>query len=158
MNKNLEKQLVPGAKIKIGKEYERLHSGCSSCIIPCKNKLIHKNVIELVTGRFDHENGLFTETLESPAIWCEEAKDYESIFHLFGNDLEDFKDCNILDRKTKYYGHISFNILEGFTSLSQEMEIEDLKLRLAHALDKIGLKDPNISINTMEIGDTQENE
>jgi hypothetical protein len=86
MNKELEEKLVIGAKIKIGKEYASdsfsLESG---------------QIITLIEGSFDYENGLYTETHTAPSIWIESAKDYDSIYHLFGNDLEDFEDCKIIN-------------------------------------------------------------
>jgi hypothetical protein len=83
--KELKESLVVGAKIKLGEGY-------------CKNRnCTAGEVITLVEGIFDRENGLYCTTETAPAIWDEKAGDFDSIYHLFGNDLEDFEDCEILD-------------------------------------------------------------
>lgn len=80
-----EIELKVGTKIKIGK--------LSS------EKCGHKEgeVIELIEGWFEHDNGLYCEDVSEASIWDEEAKDFDSIYHIFGNDLEDFLDCEILN-------------------------------------------------------------
>ena len=85
----LEKLLVVGAKVKIGLNY-------------CNNRISFTpgEIITLVEGEFDYENGLYTETQTAPSIWDEQSKDFESIYHLFGNDLEDFEDCEVLQDST----------------------------------------------------------
>jgi hypothetical protein len=50
------------------------------------------STITLIEGFFECENGLYTETHTAPAIWNEENKEFDSIYHLFGNKLEDFLD------------------------------------------------------------------
>lgn len=85
MDKNqLEPLLIVGAKIKIGKQYSKEHG------------LESGQVITLIEGYFDYENGLCTSSVTSPSIWDEDSKDYESIYHLFGNDLENWMDCKIV--------------------------------------------------------------
>lgn len=80
----LEEKLVVGAKIKIGKMYAKEHF-CTE-----------GEILELVEGFFEHDNGLYTENQSAPAIWDESQKCFESIYHLFGNELEDFADCEVL--------------------------------------------------------------
>lgn len=80
----LEEKLIVGAKIKIGKEYSKNH---------CFEE---GEIIELVMGHFEYDNGLYTECQECPAVWDEDSKDFDSIYHLFENDLSGFMDCEIL--------------------------------------------------------------
>ena len=82
--KELEGKLVVGTKVRIGKE-------CSQV-----TGLDNGQVIEFIKGFFDEENGLYTETVTAPSIRNEAAGDFDSIYHLFGNDLEDFLDSEIL--------------------------------------------------------------
>lgn len=49
-----------------------------------------------IQGYFDHDNSLYTETQTAPSIWNEEEKDFDSIYHIFGNDLEFFLDSKIV--------------------------------------------------------------
>jgi hypothetical protein len=86
MNQLLEEKLVVGAKVKLGKNYCE-HAGC------IKDEGV---VIELIEGHFEYDNGLYTEDQVAPAIYNETSKDFDSIFHLFGNDFEYFLDCEIL--------------------------------------------------------------
>jgi hypothetical protein len=76
--------LQVGTKIKIGKKYAE--------------KFYFKSgeIIELVEGSFDEYNGLYCYTSHAPAIFNEKQNEYDSIYHLFGNDLEDFMDCEII--------------------------------------------------------------
>jgi len=84
LNLELELKLVVGTKIKYGKEYAEF-SGVKE-----------GEIIELVEGSFEYDNGLYTENQTAPSVWDENQKDFDSIYHLFGNDLEDFKDCEIV--------------------------------------------------------------
>lgn len=81
----IESRLIVGAKIKLGKKY-------------CEGSRRFKagDVITLIEGNFEYDNGLFTAVQSAPSIWCEEQKDFDSIYHLFGNELEDFADCEII--------------------------------------------------------------
>lgn len=79
-----EENLIVGTKIKIGKEYSEKHG------------FFEGEIIELVEGFFEHDNGLYTEEQTAPSIWCDKQKDFDSIYHLFGNDFEDFLDCEIV--------------------------------------------------------------
>jgi len=78
--------LKVGDKIKIGEKYSK-----NSFLKPGK-------IITLIEGHFEYYNGLYDEDQTAPAIWNKYDKDYESIFHLFGNDLEDFLDCEIVKK------------------------------------------------------------
>jgi len=81
----LKDKLKIGTKIKIGKnyaeKYERFKEG---------------QIIELVEGYFDYDNGLYDETQTAPSIYDEEHKEFDSIYHLFKNDLNGFMDCRIV--------------------------------------------------------------
>jgi recombinational DNA repair protein RecR len=77
--------LVVGARIQLGEKY-------------CQGRSCEAGeIITLVDGEFDDHNGLCTTTETAPAIWCEQQKEFDSIYHLFGNDLEEFEDCKVLD-------------------------------------------------------------
>lgn len=77
-------ELVVGTKIKIGKQYAEFHG-----VEP-------EEIIELVEGYFDEDNGLYCYTSTAPAVWNEVEQEFDSIYHLFGNDLENFMDCEII--------------------------------------------------------------
>ena len=49
----------------------------------------------MVEGHFEYDNGLYTEYQTAPSWWDAE-EDFESIYHLFGNKLEDFMDCEVV--------------------------------------------------------------
>jgi hypothetical protein len=78
--------LIIGSKIKIGKKYSEEFG------------FKEGDIIELVEGTFEHDNGLYTETQTAPSIWDEKQKDFESIFHLFGNNMENWMDCELLTK------------------------------------------------------------
>ena len=91
MTKREAKQKLPvGTKIKIGKQYAQKY-GCGL--------LSAGRVITLIEGHFEYDNGLYCEDQICPSIWDEESKEYDSIFHLFGNELEHFMDCKIITCK-----------------------------------------------------------
>ncbi|MFY7988741.1 MAG: hypothetical protein ACOVNP_07665 [Flavobacterium sp.] len=78
--------LVVGAKVKIGKEYaEKIGKFFEA-----------GQIIELVEGHFEYDNGLYIEDQTSPSWWDAEEEDFESIYHLFGNKLEGFMDCEVV--------------------------------------------------------------
>ena len=79
-----EENLIVGAKIKIGKEYSKEYG------------FTEGEIIELIEGHFEHDNGLYTEDQTAPSIWDEKQKDFESIYHLFGNEFENFLDCEVV--------------------------------------------------------------
>jgi len=78
----LEKLLIVGAKIRIGKkcaEETGLHEG---------------EILELIEGDFEYDNDLYTATQYCPSII--DDGDFISIYHLFENDLSDFLDCELV--------------------------------------------------------------
>ena len=83
---DLESKLKVGTRIKLGEEY-------------CKDKNMEVCIIELVEGVFEYENGLYTSEQRCPAIWNNDDKDYDSIYHLFENDLSGFLDCEIVQER-----------------------------------------------------------
>ena len=85
----LEAILVVGAKIKLGKK----------CCEHCFKSGPHKpgDIIELIKGYFDHENGLWCETVHAPSIWNEKLREFDSIYHLFENDLSGFLDSEVIN-------------------------------------------------------------
>lgn len=87
----IEEELIVGAQIIIGAKYSKYTGGV----------LKPGEIITLIEGYFDYDNGLYTETQTAPSIWDEQEKDYESIYHLFGNDLENFMDCTIIKAQHK---------------------------------------------------------
>ncbi|HUT44459.1 MAG TPA: hypothetical protein VMW95_08995 [Desulfobacterales bacterium] len=72
-----------GDKIKIGKK-------CAARVGLKKGE-----IIELIEGFFEYDNGLYSETQTAPSIESDDGDD-DSIFHLFGNNLEDFLDSEII--------------------------------------------------------------
>lgn len=91
LKKNIEPLLVVGASIKIGKQYAEEIGGFKP-----------GEIITLVEGYFERDNGLYDVTETAPSIWDEGAKEFSSIYHLFGNNLENWYDCEIV--KSSDYG------------------------------------------------------
>jgi hypothetical protein len=79
-----ESKLKVGTKIRIGKEYAKQYG------------FKEDEIIQLIEGYFEEDNGLYTYTVECPSILDEKTKDFDSIYHLFGNDFEYFLDCEII--------------------------------------------------------------
>ena len=75
-------ELKSGDKIKFGKKY---------CVETGQEDLLNK-IIMLTPQYFEEDNGLYTYQSECPGI-CLDENEPDSIFHLFGNDLEYFYDC-----------------------------------------------------------------
>jgi len=80
-----EEKLIVGVKIRFGKKYAKEHYATEG------------EIITLVDGDFEYDNGLYTENQDCPAIWNESQKEFDSIYHLFGNDFENFLDCTIVE-------------------------------------------------------------
>lgn len=80
-------ELKVGMKIKIGVKYASDHN------------FKPNEVIELIEGQFEHDNGLYTEIQHAPSIPSKYDDEFDSIYHLFGNDLENFMDCEIVTPK-----------------------------------------------------------
>jgi hypothetical protein len=90
MSKNkLEELLIVGAVIKIGNRYAKEIGGLKA-----------GELITLIEGSFEYDNGLYSTMETAPSIWDEATKDFDSIYHLFGNDLENFLDCEIIKSTT----------------------------------------------------------
>ena len=85
----LEEALQVGTKVKIGPNYAK-KNGWGYDLKPGQ-------VIELIEGYFDEDNGLYCYTSSAPSIGPDEAGEYDSIYHLFGNDFEHFMDCEIVN-------------------------------------------------------------
>lgn len=85
--KYFESKLVVGTKIKISKEY--VENG--------KYHFKENEIITLVEGTFEFDNGLCTENQKCPAIWNPKLKEFDSIYHLFGNNFDDWYNCEILN-------------------------------------------------------------
>lgn len=85
LEKHIKPLLIVGASIKIGKHYAEEVGGFKV-----------GEVVTLIEGHFDFDNGLYTVGQTAPSVWNEDAKEFDSIYHLFGNDLEDFFDCEII--------------------------------------------------------------
>lgn len=78
-------KLKPGVKVRIG-EKSSVKCGFQA-----------GEVVTLQLGSFDYENGFWTETIQGPAVWNETVDDWDSVYHIWGNDLEDFLDCEIIE-------------------------------------------------------------
>ena len=82
MNKQqFEEKLLVGTKIKIGRKYAD------------EQGFKEGEIITLVNGTFEIDKGIE----HAPSVWSESQKDFDSIYHLFGNDFEYFLDCVIID-------------------------------------------------------------
>lgn len=85
MKQELEKLLVVGARIVLGEQFcERFPQYEAG------------EVLELETGQFEGEDGFIDKYLECPSVYNWDNKEHDSIYHLFGNNLEDFLDCEVL--------------------------------------------------------------
>jgi hypothetical protein len=82
---NLEEKLVVGTKIKIGEKFSK------------KNKYWDVgDIITLINAAYEVDNGLYTIIEYAPSIWNNKIEEYDSIYHLFENDLSGFLDCEII--------------------------------------------------------------
>jgi len=78
----LEKLLIVGVKIKIGKK-------CAE-----ETGMDEGEIMELIEGNFEYDNGLYTSIQYCPSIF--DCGEFMSIYHLFENDLSNFLDCEII--------------------------------------------------------------
>ena len=83
--KNNHLNLKIDDKIRIGKKYAKEIGGFES-----------GEIINLVQGYFEYDNGLYCETQTAPSVYYGPGEDFDSIYHLFGNNLENFMDCEVL--------------------------------------------------------------
>ena len=88
---SLKSELKKGTKIKLGVEY------CNFMGEELSFK--QGDTIELVEGYFEEYNGLYSYESKCPSILVN--GEFESIYHLFGNELEYFKDCEIVTCQKK---------------------------------------------------------
>jgi hypothetical protein len=84
-NKKLKESLTIGTKIKIGKKYAEEVGGLDA-----------GEIITLVEGYFEYDNGLYIEDQAAPSVWDDYEGDFDSIYHLFGNNFEYWYDCEIV--------------------------------------------------------------
>ena len=82
---DLEELLQVGTKVKFGKKYAEQHYATEG------------EIITLVNGEFECENGLYSYIDTCPAIWNEYANEFDSIYHLFGNNFEYWLDNTIVE-------------------------------------------------------------
>ncbi len=75
-----------GDKIKFGKKW---------CEEMGEEHLLGKTIM-LTPQIFEYDNGLYSEEQECPGIYNKEAQESDSIYHLFGNNLESFYDCELI--------------------------------------------------------------
>jgi len=111
--------LEVGMRIRYGKHYAEKYSSIKE-----------GDTIDLIEGYFDEENGITSVMVTCPAIWDEDRQDFDSIYQLFGNDMEDFLDCEIVERdnlckncKHCYYQHNNENQEEEFRCEAKLMVI-----------------------------------
>lgn len=75
-----------GDSVKFGEKWCKEHG---------REELINQTV-KLTPQYFEYDNGLYTSEQECPGIYDKENQEANSIYHLFGNDLEDFMDCELI--------------------------------------------------------------
>lgn len=60
-----------------------------------REDLLGKTIM-LTPQFFEHYNGFYSEYQECPGIYLEGYEEADSIYHLFGNELEEFYDCILI--------------------------------------------------------------
>lgn len=75
-----------GDSIKFGEQW---------CKVNGSESLIGKT-IKLTPQYFEEDNGLYTYETECPGIYDEVNDEANSIYHLFGNNFENFMDCELI--------------------------------------------------------------
>jgi hypothetical protein len=80
-----EEKLKVGTKIRIGFKYSENHGFSEG------------EIIILVEGEFENDNVLYTNVEYAPSVWDDYMGEFESIYHLFGNDFDNWLDCTIVD-------------------------------------------------------------
>lgn len=104
--KTLKELLVVGTQIELGKEY------CNN-----SHRFSPGQIITLIEGWFEYENGLYTEDQSAPSIFDQEGREFDSIYHLFGNNLENFADCKVVpDERDSKIVELSARIIELVTA------------------------------------------
>lgn len=61
-----------------------------------KRKDLINKVIKLTPQWFEIDSGLYCYEKECPGIRNKKEQESDSIYHLFGNKLEDFMDCQLI--------------------------------------------------------------
>lgn len=82
----LQMNIERGDSVKFGEKWCREHR---------REDLVNK-VVKLTPQWFEEDNGLFTYYSECPGIYDEECEEADSIYHLFGNNFENFMDCELI--------------------------------------------------------------
>lgn len=82
----MEDLLKIGTKIEIGRSYAN------------NSRFEEGEVIELIEGSFEEDNGLYITTSTAPSVFNPQLNEFDSIYHLFGNDLDEFDDCKIISK------------------------------------------------------------
>lgn len=75
-----------GDSIKFGKRWCKGHNS---------KHLVNKTIM-LTPQYFEEDNGLYCYETECLGIWDEKNEEADSIYHLFGNHLEEFMDCELI--------------------------------------------------------------
>lgn len=84
-------EFTVGDRIRIGKKFA------------IKNTAFKEGqIITLIEGVFEYDNGIYVEEEKAPSLWNEDTKEFDSVQHLFENDYSGFLDCEILE-KIKFY-------------------------------------------------------
>lgn len=76
-----------GDSVQFGREY---------CEYTGKEYLLGQTVM-LRYQYFEYDNGLYTEDQSCLGIYNEEDEEADSIYHLFGNKLDGFMDCKLIE-------------------------------------------------------------
>lgn len=75
-----------GDKIKFGEQY---------CQENGRMNLLNQTIM-LTPQLFEEDNGLYCYQSEAPGIYVAEAEEPDSIYHLFGEDLSETLDCEVI--------------------------------------------------------------
>ncbi len=79
-------------KINIG---DKITFGHIYCQKTNRKELLNKTIM-ITPQTFESYNGLYTYDQECPGICLKDYGEPDSIYHLFGNDLEEFYDCILI--------------------------------------------------------------
>lgn len=102
--------LIPGNSIKFGKEYCK----ANNCIY------LTNTVRPIVIGFFDNDNGGFTSVEQAPSVYNKENTDFDSMQHLFENNLSGFMDCEIIINMRK---KLTEDVLHPYLPYGLEVDI-----------------------------------
>ena len=75
-----------GDSVKFGNKWCKAHNS---------EHLIGKTIM-MTPQYFEYDNGLYVEDQECPGMLEEGSEDPDSIYHLFGNEFENFMDCELV--------------------------------------------------------------